>query len=488
MREHRVGSSCAVVIAFILATLCMMPSGAAARGKVDFLFYANPYVSGDSIQASGYLSQWGAGTARLRADRIDLEERVVTDGNVSWALRDTQYLDQTPGVRTKVDLSYVPAADLGAVTLRVRVIRGKSKVASTGVRRYGLKDLYAESVNGNCAIQASGQAVCWDFGFRGNPGNEYLSQTKTALPISSLAHITDIQGFCAVRVSGQPVCWGDNEDQIVGDGTDHYRPFPAKVYGLSEVKQVTTSYYNGCALQIVGRVYCWGYSYLGALGNGKDDNTLYRKPTRVKGLMNATMIETSSSSTCAVTADAKATCWGDNRLAYGFKDIRFVPEEVPGLSNVVEVGTEGPTECALIATGEVYCWGRNDEGQLGDGRKITKKPFGRAKPMPVQGLDDATAISVNEWGGCALRDTGEVSCWGSLNFAEIGPGPFPGNGLLTTVPGLTDAKSITTDGTPCAIRQSGQVVCWGDLTGVGFDGWGYISPAIPSVPTPVRTG
>jgi alpha-tubulin suppressor-like RCC1 family protein len=45
----------------------------------------------------------------------------------------------------------------------------------------------------------------------------------------------------------------------------------------------------------------------------------------------------------------------------------LVPTAVPGLAGVKAIAAGGDTTCALRDDGEVWCFGRNDKGQLGDG-------------------------------------------------------------------------------------------------------------------------
>jgi len=90
--------------------------------------------------------------------------------------------------------------------------------------------------------------------------------------------------------------------------------------------------------------------------------------------------------------------------------------------------------CALSLSGEVWCWGDNSAGQLGQGHT---DPVGGAPR--VVGLDQVVEIDADASSGalcgfpgtieskttCALRENGEVWCWGN-NFGGCGTtSPLP---------------------------------------------------------------
>lgn len=74
---------------------------------------------------------------------------------------------------------------------------------------------------------------------------------------------------CAVAISGNVYCWGANASGQAGDGTYDYALTPVKVKGLpGPASVVRTSTYTTCALLTTGKVYCWGDNPNGELGNG----------------------------------------------------------------------------------------------------------------------------------------------------------------------------------------------------------------------------
>ncbi len=91
--------------------------------------------------------------------------------------------------------------------------------------------------------------------------------------------------------------------------------------------------------------------------------------------------------------------------------------------------------CALLDDGSIRCWGSNESGQLGIGVTGGAGRPGafRAKPQPVRGIVNAASVAAaydpGSSGGqptaftCALLRTGQVSCFGSNAFGQLGAGP-----------------------------------------------------------------
>ena len=85
----------------------------------------------------------------------------------------------------------------------------------------------------------------------------------------------------------------------------------------------------------------------------------------------------------------------------------------------VQVATGNSHACTLCDTGGVVCWGANYWSELGNGTTDTDNSI---SPVAVTGLSGAIEISLGGMHSCALRATGEVVCWGSNAFGQLGDG------------------------------------------------------------------
>ena len=107
-----------------------------------------------------------------------------------------------------------------------------------------------------------------------------------------------------------------------------------------------------------------------------------------------------------------------------------MPVKVAGISDATAIAAGGDHSCALHPTGEVSCWGSNAYGELGNGQSTgdpQDNSADSAVPVKVIGISDATAIVTGGNHTCALLRTGEVSCWGRNTYGELGNGQSTGD-------------------------------------------------------------
>lgn len=323
----------------------------------------------------------------------------------------------------------------------------------------------------NCGVGGDGLS-CWGEGVFGqlgegaftevtNPGLRDLTLgVNRNRPFNVLGLASGIQAVsaggvhtCAILGGGTPLCWGQNSNGQLGDGSMIDRAVPAPVSMLGNgVRDIAAATYlrsfdetvdpgHTCAIDKSGQAFCWGDNRESQVGDG---TVIDRDvPTPVVGLSSpATAIATGFDTSCAALTDGTMACWGL---------LGTTATAIPGLSGVIDVGVGDFHQCALLDTGEVFCQGNGC--CLGDGTGNHT-----SDPVPVLGIDDATALSVGELVSCAI--TGEartLECWG---FVELGP-MFDGSSPVI-VPGLEEGVHDVElgKGFLCAIKQ-GDVYCWG---------------------------
>lgn len=133
---------------------------------------------------------------------------------------------------------------------------------------------------------------------------------------------------------------------------------------------------------------------------------------------------------CALNADAVLQCWGAvlNRNEPGYKPWQG------GSAGISAASVSANHGCALLDTGAVSCWGSNASGESN---------------VPAD-LGVATAVSAGASHACALLEDATVRCWGSNTYGQ------------TAVPaGLNQVSLISTGGRHTCALADGQVRCWG---------------------------
>jgi alpha-tubulin suppressor-like RCC1 family protein len=203
------------------------------------------------------------------------------------------------------------------------------------------------------------------------------------------------------------------------------------------------------------------------------------------GARGATQIAAGRSHACAVTAERKAICWGDNRygqLGHATKAESETPVRVSRLSNVTALAVGEWHTCAMMATGRVECWGANDQGQLAN---LTMHQSSTPVLTPV---GPATQIAAGRSHACAVLINGAVVCWGDNRTGQTGV-QRPSRArpsLPVIVPNVGPAVSVTAGAEhSCAVQEDGRVLCWGD-NHFGQLGHGIQEDnSIPPLPVPI---
>lgn len=324
--------------------------------------------------------------------------------------------------------------------------------------------------NHTCTWRDDDSMQCWGSNSNGELGNSRVESANVPLLVRTFhGAATQLAGghshTCALLDDGSVQCWGNNRSGQLGNSDDSDSPTPKAVTGLvDKVAQITAGSFHTCALLVNGAVQCWGRNSAGQLGTGNFDDGTYT-PQLVQGLAgSAIQITAGRQHTCAVLADGTSQCWGSNnfgQLGNGTFDNASLPQRVVGLTDAAIALTAGGTHtCALLDGGEVQCWGSNTYGQLGN----SNNAWQNSTPQRVDALSDTvTQLVTGSEHTCAMLADESVQCWGM----------WPGSGssdeatyIPTTIVGLEgNAAQVSAGGShTCVLLENRTLQCWGANT------------------------
>jgi hypothetical protein len=298
-----------------------------------------------------------------------------------------------------------------------------------------------------CAVRGDGTALCWGENSYGQlpvtPDPVLCREYGASLGCNRNATAVPLAGVQEILLHAFPrtVVVDRAGALFLGCPVDHDHPgctpLLHRVDGLPPVAKLVAAQgaYSAalCALGMTGEVHC--------LGRGPDtaDGAIVasRVPVQIGGIDDAVDVALASDELCALRRGGSITCWGD----------RFAARRLPPVVSLAP-------PCALTSEGRVWCWGENGNGEMGLGyRNDRGRARDPAQALPVPGLNWIKAVSSSMDGTtCALSASGEVSCWGGLDFPSLRP---------TRISGLPPARQIWVGGDlACSLSDHGHVHCW----------------------------
>ena len=304
-----------------------------------------------------------------------------------------------------------------------------------------------------CALLEDGELRCWG---RGDSGRLGLGDTQsigddespTSVPLvdagtSRVLHVVAGGAHTCIVASGGSIrCWGSGEFGQLGlanteDIGDTEPPSTVPPPGVPPSAGLTAGQAHTCSVAPGGEVYCWGQGQFGQLGHastddiGDDESPLDAGPASV-GSGIALDIAAGDAHTCVLILNGVVRCWGLNsagQLGLGSTE-NLGDDELPTSAStvaldgdVVQLSAGGSHTCALLDNGEVRCWGSGEYGQLGHG---STESIGDDEAIITAPLVDvggpAKQLTAGRHHTCALLEDGSVRCWGRSNFGQLGYG------------------------------------------------------------------
>jgi alpha-tubulin suppressor-like RCC1 family protein len=286
------------------------------------------------------------------------------------------------------------------------------------------------------------------------------------------------------------VCWGANNSGQLGNGlTAEKSPWPSGVIGVGATDEMVAGAYHGC-VRTGGSLMCWGtnqYYERGVVDAGPLDGG----PNAVPGISDGQGLGAGYLFSCAIVAGGEVKCWGDDdhgqsavgpfdggALCSGYA-CNPTPAKVSGVSAAAEVRLGSDFACARRASdGTIWCWGANYNGSLGHTTADAAADSGGVDDLPhatatqVPDITGAIALAVGAGGhACAVTATGDVTCWGSNDYGELGHDPAEDRMCIyricrttpSAVPGIANVTELALGALhSCALTTAGAVYCWGE--------------------------
>lgn len=331
-----------------------------------------------------------------------------------------------------------------------------------------------------CVLSA-GEVACWGDNRRAQVSPSEALFFDAPVPVSlggpAIALAADGDRSCAVLSDRRVWCWGAGVGVVVGGDI---LPTPTDI-GLFDVRALTIGGAHVCALHTDGSVSCRGDNGEGQLGRGDREGS--DAPVTVAGL-EASQIAAGGSHSCALLTDRTVRCWGDNvRFAAGGESQgdflepgpRLAPSEGTPLDDVTAIRCGEGACCAASSTVSsrgVYCWGDNEWSVLGPSVPRSEGSSRNDSGRPLLALAGETeALDLHD-AVCAVQG-GEVFCWGSTTFGQLGDGVRLDLGVRAepaAVSGLPPVQDVAV-GLSRACAVAGDAIwCWGTVRRLGDAG------------------
>ena len=259
--------------------------------------------------------------------------------------------------------------------------------------------------NHACALYGDGSLSCW--------GRNTDGQSTPQANANGYDYV-EVDGgrshTCALDTNGDLTCWGRNNE---GQAPD---------LAWGDITSFSTGDNHTCVVS-AGEVHC-----VGANGNGQTVAPLGSNWIQVSAGRNHT---------CALNSLQEVVCWGGNNEGQS---------DVPPFGVFTSINAGVARTCAdTNVDGEVWCWGditnvmpapyeagtwdldeawcgiHQATGQIGCEEGPTVSPV----PNPAM---DWVEVAVGQTWGCALRETGDIRCWGQMDYGQDNPPPPIGGG------------------------------------------------------------
>ena len=297
-----------------------------------------------------------------------------------------------------------------------------------------------------CVLSTAGAVYCWGSNSAGQLGREPSAFTFSASPLKVNApniRFTRISAglnhTCALSVSGAAYCWGYNWSGQLGiDSTLRYVAMPSAVVGGMRFSSVNAGAYSTCGLSVDGAAFCWGLNSSNELGAKVGYSSA--SPVEVSGGWTFEKVITGEGNlTCGIETGGRVLCWGESSSSFGPVELNLFGENFSG--SVMGVG--GRHMCLVRASVNLRCYSNYSNELVGVGSN-NSEGMGKSKGTLPEQLS-VIALGVSET--CGLTPAGKTYCWGALPQLVDTPSRFLSIELFKS--------------RKCAVSTQNQLFCWG---------------------------
>ena len=280
-----------------------------------------------------------------------------------------------------------------------------------------------------CALLDNGSVACWGDADSSTALEYWDGEgiiEPTLMPgLGGTAVAIDIDaGYahaCVILSNLSAMCWGTNAWDNLGINSNSLSATPAHVSVIPSgrtIIDITAGHTHTCALLDNASVYCWGDNQRGQIGVGYTSSSIANGAYAQLDGKQVSVLEAGRDSTCVAFTGGGASCWGKNRdgmLGDGTTIDRSSPTEVQGLGDNDSISSfelSFDTTCIITTENIAICWG--DETGNANGASTS--------PVEVDFPANRYAISIalDHDNGCAILDNGSISCWGSGSDKNFG--------------------------------------------------------------------
>jgi hypothetical protein len=311
-----------------------------------------------------------------------------------------------------------------------------------------------------CVLNTVGSVYCWGSNQFGQLGqsSKSVSFSATALKVEGAGRrftkiVSGDSHACALDISGFAYCWGSNgKGQVGNDSSSYVVPIPVQVSGGIRFSSISAGYISTCGLSFDGVAYCWGSNAGNELGSDVGPSSLV--PTEVVGGWFFKNIVTGKNSiSCGIEESGRILCWGATKeynAFHGVSELDLYQSRYVGA--VLGIG-EGHL-CVVAQGVNLRCF---SQGQL-DGLSFDELGVGSNTADAARGQSKGTlpeplvSLSLGSRETCGLTADGRAYCWSRSPT------------LVNTTQRFTSLDlfaSSTTATRKCGVTKQNSLYCWG---------------------------